>query len=114
MSKLEVRYWSSSQTHDYVAEFIEEQNPKLKKKIFRDLEVIEEYGSSFANIKKLNGYDMHEITIRTVRIFCAIRGKICWLLHCFHKKTNGTPKNELNTAENKMNDLDAWLELQVA
>ncbi len=108
-----VNYWTSSGTHDYVREFIDDQLPKIKKKIIRDLEMIERLGSS-ANMKKLKGYKLHEIKIKSCRIFCAIRGSICWLLHGFNKKSNQTPVREIATAVTRMNELDLFLALHVS
>ncbi len=111
---MKIEYWTATYTRDYVAEFIEGQPVKAKKKIFRDLELVELYGTAFANMKKLNGYDMHEIKIKAYRILCAVRGKVCWLLHIFVKKSNNTPAQELSTAYKRMRDLDNYLLLNVA
>jgi len=110
---MEVRYWTASYTHDYVAEFIEAQPAKAQKKIFRDLELVEEYGTNFANMKKLRGYNMHQIKIKTCRILCAVRGTVCWLLHIFTKKSNRTPLKEISTAFNRMKSLDNYLTLNL-
>lgn len=106
---MEVKYWTATYTRNYVAEFIDAQPPKAQKKIFRDLDLVEEYGTSFINMKKLRGYKMHEITIKSYRIFCAVKGSVCWLLHAFTKKSKSTPPRELNTALNRLKDLDNYL-----
>lgn len=111
---MEVQYWTATYTRDYVAEFIEAQPAKVQKKIFRDLGLVEQYGTCFANMKKLKGYQMHEIKIKTCRIFCAVRGTVCWLLHAFIKKSNNTPPREITTAFNRMKDLDNYLALNIA
>lgn len=111
---MEVKYWTATYTRDYVAEFIEAQSVKMRKKIFRDLDLVEKYGTSFANMKKLQGYNMHEIKIKTCRILCAIRGTVCWLLHAFVKKSNNTPPREISTAFKRMKDLDDHLALSLA
>ena len=110
---MEVKYWTATHTHDYIAEFIEAQPTKMQKKIFRDLELVEQYGICFANVKKLRGYKMHEIKIKTYRIICAMRGTVCWLLHIFIKKSNNTPIRELETALQRMNELDNYLALNL-
>lgn len=108
-----VEYWTLSGTHDYVGEFIEAQPAKAQKKIFRDLELVEKLGANFVNMKKLRGYNMHEIKIKSYRIFCAVRGSVCWLLHVFIKKSSRTPSREIATASNRMRDLDNYLALSI-
>lgn len=114
MLTMEVKYWTTTYTRNYIAEFIEAQPTKMQKKIFRDLDLVEKYGISFANMKKLQGYKMHEIKIKTCRIFCAIRKTVCWLLHAFIKKSNNTPLREIKTAFNRMKELDSYLTLNIA
>ncbi|HCC84503.1 MAG TPA: hypothetical protein DEP87_02375 [Candidatus Pacebacteria bacterium] len=109
-----VDYWTSSGTHNYVSEFIEAQDPKTQKKIVRDLELVESLGTGFANMKKLRGYNMHEVKIKSCRLLCAIRGSVCWLLHGFIKKSNQTPPREIATALKRMSDLDKYLALNLA
>jgi phage-related protein len=111
---MEVKYWTAAYTRDYVAEFIEKQPVKMQKKIFRDLDLVEKYGTGFANMKKLHGYNMHEIKIKACRILCAVRGAVCWLLHAFIKKSGNTPPHEIKTAFRRMKELDTHLALNLA
>lgn len=110
---MEVRFWTSSNTRNYVGEFIEDLPAKTKKKIIRQLKLLEKYGRQFIDMKKLQGYDLYEITIYFnnvgYRIFCVMRDTVCWLLHMFTKKTNDTPQREINTALGRARDLDLHL-----
>lgn len=108
-----VEVWTSSGTQDHVGEFIEELPAKTQKKIIRDLELVEKYGTRFANMKKLKGNGLYEIKIRynkiAYRIFCVIRDASCWLLHAFVKKSNSTPLREISTALYRSRELDNYL-----
>lgn len=105
-------YYSSAGTY-YVSDFISSRPDKDKKKIMRNLELVENYGFNFVThsgtMKKLHGYKLYEIVIKYkvgYRIFCVIREKTCWLLHIFIKKSNSTPRREIETALQRARDLD--------
>ena len=110
---MEIRFYTSSSTRNYVGNFIDGLSPKAKKKVFRDLELVEKYGTPFANMVKLKGYKMYEIKIKfdkiAYRIFCFVKNSICWLLHMFMKKSNQTPQKELNTAWNRALEIQSSL-----
>lgn len=76
--------------------------PKAKLKALRILSHIEEFGLSYSipHIKKLAGTPLWEIRILgrdSVRIlYVTKQGKQIILLHAFIKKTNKTPRKEIN------------------
>ncbi|MBI4067536.1 type II toxin-antitoxin system RelE/ParE family toxin [Candidatus Gottesmanbacteria bacterium] len=110
---MDIQFYTSSNTRNYVGEFIEGLPAKAKKKIIRQLKLLEKYGHNFIDMKKLKGCQLYEITINFnnigYRILCAIKQTVCWLLHMFIKKSNDTPKKEINTALGRARDLELSL-----
>lgn len=105
---MEIEFWLGSNKHNYVDNFIRSQSKQIKRKILRDLELIKKYGH-FEHTKKIRGYNLYEIKIKSCRIFCTIKGSTCWLLHGFIKKSNKTPIKELETANKRLEDLNIYL-----
>ena len=90
---------------NYFLDFYSRQDDKSKEKIDFVLDLIrniERVPSKF--LKYLEGTDgLYEIKIsarlKSIRIFCCFdEGKLIILLNCFIKKTNKTPKNEIEKA----------------
>lgn len=110
---MEIQFYTSSTTRNYVGEFIEGLPVKARKKIIRQLKLLEKYGHGYIDMKKLKGCDLYEITINFnnigYRILCVIKQTVCWLLHMFIKKSNDTPQRELNTALGRAKALDLSL-----
>jgi len=110
---MEIHFYTSTNTRNYVGEFIEGLPVKTRKKIVRQLKLLEKYGSNYIDMKKLKGYDLYEITINFnnigYRILCVIKQTACWLLHMFIKKRNSTAKREINTAMGRARDLELSL-----
>lgn len=94
-------YYISASGENPVKEFLDNY-PKAKLKALRILSHIEEFGLSYAipHIKKLAGTPLWEIRILgrdSVRIIYVTKHeKRILLLHAFVKKTNKTPKKEIN------------------
>jgi len=118
---MEVEFFCSAEGTNYVGDVIESQLPKGIKKIERQLELIEEMGINYFTYsgcaKKLHGFDLYEIMVSfgkmCYRIFCVIRNTTCWLMHMFVKKSNDTPRREIDTALNRVKILDRRLALAV-
>ena len=93
-----------------VVNFIKEQSSKEQAKILREIDLLEEFGLSLGmpHIKKLKGYnDLWELRIKhssnIFRIFFLnYKNGILVLLHGFQKKSNKTPKREINKALNRI------------
>ncbi|MGM0420745.1 MAG: type II toxin-antitoxin system RelE/ParE family toxin [Bacillota bacterium] len=96
-----------------VIEFIKEQTPKEKAKIIREIELLEEFGLflGMPHIRKMSGYDdLWELRIKyssnSFRIlFFNYNDGIFILLHGFKKKSNKTPKREINIAFNRLESI---------
>lgn len=100
---MEIELWENTRGESPVAKFIENQEPKTRKKILWVIDRLEEEGIKllFTNfMKKLQGYKIHELVIpfRGVfyRIFFVIRNHKALLIHAFKKKTNHTPRGEIS------------------
>lgn len=97
-----------------VLDSILETDAKMQAKIYREIDLLEQFGKdlSYPYIKKLEGKkykDLWELRIKhssnIFRIFYFIYiNDRCILLHGFVKKTQKTPKQELETALSRMKD----------
>ncbi len=118
---MEIEFFTSSGGRCYVGEFIEDLPNNTQAKITKRLELLEKHGVNFVThagiMKKLHGYELFEIIVNFGKIFyrilCVIRAKTCWLLHMFIKKSRETPAREIETAQNRMRELDLRLALAV-
>lgn len=101
--KWKIIYYISASGENPVKKFLDAR-PKAKLKALRILSHIEEFGLSHAipHIKKLTGTPLWEIRILgedSVRIlYVARQGKQILLLHAFSKKSDKTPKKEIDTS----------------
>ena len=91
--------------------FFAAQTPQVKKKIAQILVWVQEVerlpNSILRNIENVKG--MYEIRIETggniFRIFCCFdEGNLVVLFHAFQKKTQKTPKKEIDKAQKLMNE----------
>lgn len=96
---------------DYFDEFIARQRPKIIKKIFQTLRVIEQIERIPKNhLKYVEDTDgLFEIRVKfgsdIFRIFCFFdEGKLVVLLSGFQKKTQKTPPEEIKKAERLMKE----------
>ena len=90
---------------DYFETFLLKQNIKVQDKIYKVIEIIETYERVPSNylkaIKGTNG--LYEARIKLAsniwRVFCFFdEGKLVIMLNGFTKKTQKTPKNEIEMA----------------
>jgi phage-related protein len=93
---------------DYFIEFYQQQDDKVKSKIQYVLELIKQVDRVPEKfLKHLTGTDgLYEIRIEyqsnIYRIFCCFdKGQLVVLFNGFHKKTQKTPKSELEKAIKK-------------
>lgn len=86
-------------------------HPKAKLKALRILSNIEEFGLSYAipHIKKLTGTPLWEIRILgedSVRVlYVTKQGKQILLLHAFMKKTDKTPRKEIDISLARLSEI---------
>ncbi|MDI3548594.1 MAG: hypothetical protein PWR10_2246 [Halanaerobiales bacterium] len=94
-----------------VVEFIMKHSPKEQAKILREIDLLEEFGLflGMPHIRKLKGTNnnlwelriKHSSNIFRILFFTIKNGKFV-LLHGFKKKSNKTPKQEINIALNRL------------
>jgi Phage-related protein len=96
---------------DYFERFLLEQSPKVQDKIFKIIEAIETLERVPSNyLKHIAGTDgLYEARIQLAtniwRVFCFFDGdRLVILLNGFQKKTQKTPKKEINKAISLMAD----------
>lgn len=96
---------------NYFEDFLKEQPQKVQNKIFKIIEAIEILERVPVNyLKYLEGTDgLYEVRIKLAaniwRVFCFFdKGRLVILLNGFVKKTQKTPKEELNRAIKLMNE----------
>ena len=107
-----VIYYISPSGEIPVKEFLDNY-PKAKFKALRILSHIAEFGLSYAipHVKKLVGTPLWEIRILgkdSVRIlYVTKQEKQILLLHAFIKKTNKTPRKEINISLSRLSEISS-------
>lgn len=91
--------------HDEVKAFIKKLQKPTRSKILRGIELIEQYGQdlSLPHVKKITNL-LYELRIRgreEARIFFVLQKESAFLIHGFVKKTQKTPRREIETAEKR-------------
>lgn len=96
---------------NYFEDFLNKQNPKVIRKIIQTLRIVEQLeripSTYLKFIENTNG--LFEIRIKfgsdIFRVFCFFdEGKLVVLLSGFQKKTQRTPREEINRAERLMQE----------
>ena len=109
-----VYYYKTARGEIPVKDFIDELPPKLQAKNMRELMMLEEFGTDLPQpyAKQLHGKDVAGLwelrvklasDITRVFYFFPIADRVL-LLHGFAKKSDETPKIELETAKRRMKD----------
>lgn len=87
-------------------------NPKLRAKVFRSMELLEEFGTGLPmpHSRPMTGYDFRELRVQLAsdiaRVFyVAAPDRRMVLLHGFVKKTQRTPRAELEIAQQRLEEL---------
>lgn len=115
IQKGSVHYYVSSTGANPVKDFIESLAEKQQRKLTRVISYIGEYGLTMAipHVKKLTGTVLWEIRILgqdNIRVlYASVQSNSILLLHGFIKKSQETPKKEIETALNRLKD---WLNYQ--
>ncbi len=96
---------------DYFEDFLKKQTVKVQDKIFKVIEIIETYERIPSQyLKSITGTDgLYEARVKLAsdiwRVFCFFdEGKLVILLNGFQKKTQKTPKKEIDKAKGLMNE----------
>jgi len=109
--KWEIEFYRDSQGNIPVQDFIFRQSPKVKAKISRYIDLLQDFGLSLGQpyIEKLMGSDVWELRMRHSSnyyriLYFAYSGRKFILLHAFLKKTAKTPKSEIEVAQSRIFD----------
>lgn len=107
-----IEYYQTAGGSVPVAEFVDGLAPQAQAKFIRSLELLEQYGlllrepwvRNIQDIPKLR--ELRFISFGDIYrfFFFPVAGRKLILLHGFKKKTQQTPKRELQTAEARMKD----------
>jgi phage-related protein len=108
----EIEYYQTAGGSVPVAEFVEDLVPQAQAKFIRSLELLEEYGLLLREpwVKNIHGVPkLRELRFTSFGaiyrvFFFPVAGRKLILLHGFKKKSQETPKRELQTAEARMKD----------
>ena len=91
--------------HDDVKAFVKKIQKPTQSKVLRAIELLEQYGRnlSMPHAKRITNilYELRIRGIQEVRIFYILQEDSALLLHAFLKKTQKTPKREIETAERR-------------
>lgn len=105
MTKFELIFYSSGNSKP-VDNFISKSNPETRGKIFKSLDLVENYGPMIGmpHVKKINK-QLYELRIRgkeEIRLLFTCSGQKIYFLHIFKKKTQKIPLRELNLAHKRL------------
>lgn len=107
-----IEYYQTATGSVPVAEFIDSLSSQAKAKFIRSLELLEQYGlllrepwvKNIPNVAKLRELRFTSFGEIYRFFFFPVTGRKLILLHGFKKKTQETPRRELQTAEARMKD----------
>jgi phage-related protein len=111
-SSWEIEYYETAAGSVPVVEFVDDLTPQVQAKFIRSLELLEQYGLFLREpwVKNIPGIPkLRELRFRSFGeiyrvFFFPVSGRKLILLHGFKKKSQETPKRELQTAEARMKD----------
>lgn len=115
-AKWEVVYFSRDQKNNPIRDFLDSLNFPQQSKVLRVFQYIEEYGlrSVIPHLKKLSNTPFWEIRILgkdNIRIIYVVPlVNIVLLLNGFIKKSNKTPKGEINIAIDRLKQWESSLD----
>ena len=96
--------------HEKVLSFIKKLQKPAQSKVLHEIELLEQYGENLGmpHVKKITAllYELRIHSTQEVRIFYALKEDSVILLHGFLKKTQKTPRREIETAEKRFSALD--------
>jgi phage-related protein len=114
-----IEFYETENGNSPVIKFIDSLSSKEKAKIARYFDLLSEYGNFLREpyVKPIHGYKkLLELRIPISPNICRIfyfqwQGSTFVMLHAFIKKTNKTPKKELELAEKRMKDYQRRFDL---
>lgn len=108
--KWEVIFYKDKRDNPPLIKFLDSLQAKESAKIARSIDLLEEYGLALGipHIKKIE-QNLWELRIifggNIFRIFFSIMQMKIVLLHGFRKKTQKTPRNEIDIAKNRLKEI---------
>ncbi len=108
----EIETYKAPSGQEVVEDFIYKLQKSTKGKLIRQLEMLEKYGPelSMPQTRPMGG-GLYELRVRgkqEVRVFYVFAvGTRIYLLHAFQKKTQETPKKELEIARQRQAEIKA-------
>lgn len=106
----EIIYYDTPSGNEVIKDFIDSLQENTQAKLGRQLDLLEEHGNQLGmpHAKAMGG-GLIELRVRgkqEVRVFYAFAvGKRIYLLHGFIKKTQATPKKELDIARQRQSEI---------
>lgn len=102
----EINLFTTNRGEKPVSSFILELDSTTKAKVANLLDLLGQYGPKLCmpHSKKMSR-DLYELRIRgkiEVRIFYTFKNNQIYLLHAFQKKSQKTPRRELEVAESRL------------
>lgn len=105
-----IEFYATADGKELLADFLDSLPPKHQAKAFREIDLLEEYGNALKEpyVKHIEG-EIWELRIKfssdISRIFYFTwNAETIVLLHGFVKKTQKTPRSEIETAEKRLLD----------
>lgn len=109
-----IELYKKPTNEEVVYNFIQSQPPKMRAKIEREIDLLEEFGADlgYPHVDKVRGKDYKKLwnlrikqgsNITRIIYFSYINNKFV-LLHGFVKKTDDIPDSELKIAKKRMED----------
>jgi len=103
---MNIEFYKKDNKESPVTDFIFSLENRLKAKVIRTLETLEEFGNiqelrETLYTKSITG-KLWEIKIDNIRLFYTIKTGEIWILHGFIKKTDKTPIKEINIAKSRL------------
>ena len=105
-----IEFYATADGKEVLADFLDSLPPKHQAKAFREIDLLEEFGSGLKEpyVKHIEG-EIWELRIKfssdISRIFYFTRNaETIVLLHGFVKKTQKTPRSEIETAQKRLRD----------
>ena len=110
MNKWVVKFYKSSRGDEYVNNFIRDQDKITRSKIIKTIDLVCRYGPNLGlphSRNMRNGlYELRVMGKNNIRIFYIFKlGTIIYFLHGFKKKSQSTPRKEINIARKRQKEL---------
>jgi len=104
-----IKYYTTSRGDAPVFIFLSSLAEKSRAKIVHTIALLQEYGPiiqpPYAKKLQPNLWELRSSGKEPIRVLYTKYKQVFYLLHIFKKKTNKTPRKEINTALDRINEL---------